>query len=146
MVTQTRARRSRLNSGPDRLEISREEKNEEKMRKKRLIQSRMSSFGNIKIVDESSEIESDKKYFCGACDKSFYHRSALDAHQLIHSTLDLSMSINSSETSSDSSTPGSPNKCKSCKKKFSSSLRRKIHDMKYHTDAVGTKLEILAVL
>ena len=145
MVTQTRARRSRLNSGPDRLEISREEKSEEKMRKKRFIESRMSSFGNIKI-DDVPEIESEKKYFCGACDKSFYHRSALDAHQLIHSTLDLSLSINSSETSSEASNPGSPNKCKSCKKKFSSSLRRKIHDMKYHTDAVGTKLEILAVL
>ena len=138
MVTQARARRTRLNSAPDRLEINNEEKSNEKMRKKRFIETRMSSFGNMRIV-EIPEIDTSEKYFCKSCDKSFYHRSALEAHQLIHSTLDLS-------TSSEDSNQGSPKKCTSCKKKFSSTLRRKIHDMKYHTDAVGTKLEILAVL
>jgi len=88
-------------------------------------------------IDPPVELEEQGKYLCNICDKRFFHTSSYEAHKLVHSKHDLS-------SSSEESMPSTPQKCKICKKKFSSTIKRRLHDIKYHSNQI--EKEILAVL
>ena len=127
--------RDRLNSAPDRLQVSKEEMIQKRLMKNRQIETQMRSSANMELND-LPELEESGKYSCNICDKRFFHKSAYEAHKLVHSNHDLS-------SSSDGSMMSTPQKCKTCKKKFSSTIKRRLHDMKYHSEEI--EKEVLAV-
>ena len=128
--------RDRLNSAPDRLEVSKEEMIQRRLMKTRHIETQMRSSANMEDLAEVPGLEEPGKYVCKICDKRFFHKNALETHKLVHSELDLS-------SSSEGSIPSTPQKCKICKKKFSSSVKRRLHDIKYHGEDM--EREVLAV-
>ena len=129
--------RDRLNSAPDCLQVSNEELIQKRLMKKRQIEMQMRSSVNMEI-NASIELEERGKYSCNICDKRFFHKSSFSAHKLVHSNHDLSSS--SEESMSYVSTP---QKCKICKKKFNCTLKKRLHDMKYHSNEI--EKEVLAV-
>ena len=127
--------RDRLNSAPDRLQVSKEELIQKRLMKNRHIEMQMRSSVNMEI-NAPIELEEQGKYSCNICEKRFFHKSSFEAHKLVHSNHDLS-------SSSEGSIPSTPQKCKICKKKFNCTLKKRLHDMKYHSNEI--EKEVLAV-
>ena len=131
--------RQRLYSAPERMEKSKKEKYEEKVKKHHAIMTR--KYSEIKLneeddyhfenLDEFKILENHTaKHECHICDKKFYHKKALEAHKLVHSTSDLFIPSE---------------KCELCKRKFDSKLKLKLHNKKHHSNGV-ISMKILAVL
>ena len=131
-------RRERLNSAPERMQKSTREKCDEHRQRITLLATRRHS--EIKLnedefferVDEVNVLRDHaecQKYKCETCSKSFFHRNALEAHQLVHSTEAIFSPVE---------------RCDLCQKKFSSKLKLKMHCLKHHSQK--NDLKVLAVL
>ena len=151
-----RPQRERLFSAPERLQKSKLEKREEKMKKMTLLTTRQHSDGKLNQISEENFFEdldavevlkksknfNAEKYKCQICSKKFFHRNALDAHFLVHSMENINITVES-PISSPISSPVSE-KCSLCKKKFSSKSSLKLHKNKFH--AKSANFTVLAVL
>lgn len=133
-------KRERLYSAPERMQKTTAEYVEEKMKKMTLLATRRHSEAKLncyedEFFDELDEYEvlkknlETEKYKCKSCDKKFFHRNALEAHQMVHSSSNLFTPVE---------------KCNLCSRKFSSRIKLKIHKNKHHSG--GTPLKVLAVL
>ena len=125
--TRTLQKRDRVNSAPERMGRTESElAHEVKTANIALAVTHRLSECQLDELDQLDELViplAHPPLKCRTCDKAFFHRDALDAHRLIHSTLNLF------------------DKCHICNKKFSSKLKLNLHCRKHHS-----QLTVLAVL